>query len=125
MGLWINVVDQPDLCDFVLPAVLRRGNVVISVSTGGCSPALARELRGRLEEVVGPEYGHLAVILGGLRDEVKERIRESRRRAAFWDAALAGPALRWLRDERDDLARAWLRELLDTFSEESREMPCA
>lgn len=125
LGLWVNVVDRPDLCDFVMPAVLRQGRVVVSVSSGGSSPALARELRDRLEEVVGPEYGRLAAMLGGLRDEVKGRIRDPRRRVAFWDAALAGPALRWLRDGRDDLAQAQLRELLDRFCEGSGEMPCA
>jgi siroheme synthase-like protein len=80
----VNVVDVPELCDFILPAVIDRGEVTIAFSTGGSSPALARRLRCMLEETIGPEYGQFARLLGELRPEVKQRISEQGRRAAFW-----------------------------------------
>jgi precorrin-2 dehydrogenase / sirohydrochlorin ferrochelatase len=54
-GIWVNSADDPERCTFILPAVLRRGPVIVSVSTSGASPALAKHLRDRVAEVVGPE----------------------------------------------------------------------
>jgi precorrin-2 dehydrogenase/sirohydrochlorin ferrochelatase len=72
-GVPVNVVDDPALCTFYVPAVLRRGDLVIGVSTSGKSPSLARQIREDLESRFGEEYGELASILGELRDEVKAR----------------------------------------------------
>ena len=66
-GRLVNVVDDPTLSTFILPAVLRRGDVTIAVSTGGASPALAAWLRCRLETVVGVEYAALTDALAALR----------------------------------------------------------
>jgi len=55
----VNVVDRRDHCDFIMPSVLRRGELQIAVSTGGRSPALAREIRLRLEDQFGPEFAAL------------------------------------------------------------------
>ncbi len=69
-GIPVNVVDDPARCDFILPSVVERGGLLIAVSTGGKSPALARKLREELEEAYGPEYAVLIEILGKLREEV-------------------------------------------------------
>jgi precorrin-2 dehydrogenase/sirohydrochlorin ferrochelatase len=63
LGCLVNVVDDPAHSNFIVPAVVRRGDVSVAVSTGGASPALARHLRERLETLVGPEYGELADLL--------------------------------------------------------------
>ena len=63
----VNVVDRPNHCDFILPSVLRRGELQIAVSTGGRSPALAREIRRRLEGLFGPEYAELVRRVGAER----------------------------------------------------------
>ena len=55
----VNAVDRPAWCDVIVPSVLRRGELQIAVSTGGRSPALAREIRRRLEPLFGPELGDL------------------------------------------------------------------
>ena len=70
-GILVNVVDDPALCTFFVPAMVRRGDLVISVSTSGNSPAMARRVRERLESLFGPEYGKLAELMGSLREEVK------------------------------------------------------
>jgi len=55
-GVLVNVVDRPALCDFIVPAQVRRGDLLVAVSTGGASPRFARHLRERLEHEFGPEY---------------------------------------------------------------------
>lgn len=70
--LLVNVVDVPELCNFYVPAIVRRGDLVISVSTSGKSPAMARRIRERLESEFGSEYAALAALLGELRAEIKE-----------------------------------------------------
>jgi precorrin-2 dehydrogenase/sirohydrochlorin ferrochelatase len=64
---WVNVVDQPECCDFVAPAVVRRGDLTIAVSTNGRNPALARWLKQRLDSSVGREYARLTTMLAAVR----------------------------------------------------------
>lgn len=66
----VNVVDDPLHSNFILPAVVKRGEIQISISTGGCSPALARRLREMMEALITPEYQEFAEILAELRPEL-------------------------------------------------------
>ena len=75
----VNVADRPERCDFILPSVLQRGDLQIAVSTGGRSPALAREIRRRLQTMFGPEYAELIARTG--------RARQAARAAAPTPAA--------------------------------------
>jgi precorrin-2 dehydrogenase len=76
----VNVVDRPQHCDFIVPAVLRRGELQIAVSTGGRSPAIAREIRRRLERFFGPEYGELISRAGEARNRARAKARTSAER---------------------------------------------
>jgi len=69
-GCLINVVDDPEHSTFILPAVMQRGEMSIAITTGGGSPALARRLRERLENIIGPEYGKLTEVMAELRPEL-------------------------------------------------------
>jgi len=69
----VNVVDRPAACDFILPSVLRRGDLQIAVSTGGKSPALAREIRRRLEAEIGDDYGEFVARVGRVRARLRRR----------------------------------------------------
>lgn len=82
-GALVNVVDQPEECDFFVPSCLRRDNLCIAISTGGASPALARRLRLKLEESVSDSYGVLAELLGELRPIVLESVPSEKRRSLF------------------------------------------
>ena len=84
-GCLVNVVDDPQHCDFILPAVVEHGPLKVAISTGGTSPALARRLRQILAEAIGPEYGALAELLGELRPELQSRFPpgEARLQAAM------------------------------------------
>jgi precorrin-2 dehydrogenase/sirohydrochlorin ferrochelatase len=72
-GVLANIVDDPERCDFILPALCRQGELVITVATGGRSPALAKKLRRELEERYGPEYEVLLAIMGEIRGKVIDR----------------------------------------------------
>ncbi len=65
-----NTVDEPERCDFYFPAVVRRGDLQIAISTGGLSPALAQRLRKELEEQFGPEWEAWVAQLGRTREEL-------------------------------------------------------
>lgn len=69
----VNVVDTPELCDFIAPSVVRRGDILIAISTSGQSPALAKKLRMELEKAIPPEYAELSSLLAEVRATVRER----------------------------------------------------
>jgi uroporphyrin-III C-methyltransferase/precorrin-2 dehydrogenase/sirohydrochlorin ferrochelatase len=88
-GVWANVVDRPALCDFIAPAVVRRGPVSVAISTGGASPFLARLLRRRLEGAATQADARLASTLARLRPRLLE-LAPARRRRLLSAAADAG-----------------------------------
>lgn len=86
----VNVVDNPDLCSFIMPSILDRSPLIVAFSSGGASPVLARMLRGKLETMIPHGYGRLAAFCARLRNPVKERVTEPARRRIFWENALEG-----------------------------------
>jgi len=88
-GLLCNVVDVPDLCSFILPAVHRQGPIAVAVSTGGASPALAQRLRDDVAAVVGPRHAELADELRALRPWAKQRYPTYEARRDFFQALVA------------------------------------
>ena len=71
-GIPVNIVDDPQKCDFILPAIAQRGDLVMAIGTGGKSPALARHLREELEKQYGKEYEIFLNILGNLRTKMEK-----------------------------------------------------
>lgn len=109
-GVPLNVVDVPQRCSFIAPAVVRRGPVVIAISTGGASPALARRLREELESCVGPEYGVAATILARLRPLVRGAEADPAARARTYARLVDGPLLDAIRTGDAAEVDAILRE---------------
>ena len=87
----VNVVDNPELCTFIMPAILDRSPLVVAFSTGGAAPILARMLRAKLEALIPPGYGRLAAFAARFRQKVRERIRHDGNRRIFWENVLEGP----------------------------------
>lgn len=97
LGVPLNVVDRPELCAFIAPAVLKRGPLQIAISTSGASPALAKILRQELGGQFGPAYELLLTVLAGVRRHIRDREPDPARRAALSHTlarALREPILR-------------------------------
>ncbi|HVO95916.1 MAG TPA: bifunctional precorrin-2 dehydrogenase/sirohydrochlorin ferrochelatase [Terriglobales bacterium] len=101
-AVWVNAADDPAHCDFILPSVLRRGDLTVAVSSGGSSPALARTIREELEFYLTGEYELLTRLAAEVRDELQRRSIT----VPFetWRKALSGEVRQVLM--RGDLARA-------------------
>ena len=104
----VNVVDQPEMCTFIMPSIIDRSPIVIAVSSGGASPVLARLLRARLETFVPAAYGRLAALVERFRADVKLKFKTTRARRRFWEKVLQGPIAEMLLAGRDEAARAAL-----------------
>jgi siroheme synthase-like protein len=74
-GIWVNAADEPARCDFILPAVIRRGRLVVAVSTGGASPAAARAIREELEGYLTEDHAALVELAAEARDDLRRRRR--------------------------------------------------
>ena len=72
-SILVNVVDDPDMSDFIVPSSIRRGPLTVAISTGGYSPALSRKLRMYLQELIGDEYEGLVSVIGEIRADVRRR----------------------------------------------------
>ena len=94
-GVWVNGADDPEHCSFTLPSVIRRGALLVTVSTGGRSPALARWLRQRLEQEIGPEYEVLLDLLAEEREAIKASGRSTE--GLDWQRALDSDMLGLIR----------------------------
>ncbi|MCG8314611.1 MAG: siroheme synthase CysG [Pseudomonadales bacterium] len=89
-GVPVNVVDNPALCTFILPAIIDRSPIMIGVSSGGQSPVLARLIRARLESTIPASYGKLGELVGQYRDAVKQKFKDVNQRRYFWEQILTG-----------------------------------
>ncbi|HXX57875.1 MAG TPA: bifunctional precorrin-2 dehydrogenase/sirohydrochlorin ferrochelatase [Thermodesulfovibrionales bacterium] len=79
----LNVVDQPALCNFIVPSVVRRGLLTIAVSTGGASPAMAKAIRKELQQLYGPEFSRFLGLMKKLRSKAMKEITNRKQREAF------------------------------------------
>ncbi|MGZ5031102.1 MAG: siroheme synthase CysG [Methylobacter sp.] len=86
----VNVVDNPELCTFIFPAIIDRSPIIAAVSSGGAAPVLARLLRAKIETVIPPTYGQLAGLADKFRDKVKQHIKIPAQRRIFWENILQG-----------------------------------
>lgn len=84
----VNAADEKDLCEFLFPSYVKRGEVVVGVSSGGKSPLIAQEIRKQIEEILWENTGEFADFLGKLRPEVKKRVDGERNRKACYQELL-------------------------------------
>ncbi len=113
LGLPVNVVDQPALSSFIMPAVVDRSPVVVAVSSAGRAPVLTRLLKARMETLVPAAWGELAELVGRYRGRVRKRFASSRERNRFWTDALQGVVADLVFSGQHQQAEQVLTELLD------------
>jgi len=111
-GVPVNVADDPAHCTFYMPATVHRHPIAIAISTEGASPALARHLREKIEEVVSPAYAHLAQLLGRLRPELMATVATQAERRERLERVINSEAMSLLLAGRSDEAERLARSLL-------------
>ncbi|WP_258360547.1 precorrin-2 dehydrogenase/sirohydrochlorin ferrochelatase family protein [Moorella sulfitireducens] len=113
-GIWVNVADAPGNCTFMVPSVVRRGDLQIAISTAGKSPALARQLRQKLEAEIGPEYGPWLDFLGELRPFLKKAWPHDQKRREEVLRQLAGDEIlfRLVARGKEELAKERVKQCL-------------
>jgi siroheme synthase-like protein len=114
-GMLCNVVDQPDLCNFITPALVTRGELQISVSSGGGSPTLTQRVKREVAALIGEEYGVLLELAAEMRAEAKDHIADFGRRKEVLRAFVESDALDLIRAGRRDEAYALARRFLQKF----------
>ena len=112
-GLLANAVTDAEAGQFIMPAIIDRDPMLLSVSTGGTSPALARFIRSRLEILLPNTFGHLAALAGEFRERVKNAIKRPAARRAFWDSLLEGPVAEMVHTGQLNTARQAINTALD------------
>jgi precorrin-2 dehydrogenase/sirohydrochlorin ferrochelatase len=111
-GVPVNVVDRPQLCDFVTPAVIDRGEVVAAIGTGGTAPILASLLRSDIEARVPEGAGRIAGLLGHMQAEVRAAFPDLAKRRAFLRSVLGGPVAEAALAGDDAKAESLLRDAI-------------
>jgi len=91
LNILTNVVDQPELCTYITPAIIDRDPMIIALSSSASSPILIRMLREQIEKTLPQAYGKLASFSHKFRDHVKARVKGLRNRRTFWENTLRGP----------------------------------
>jgi len=128
-GLLVNAVDQPSECNFIVPSVLRRGDLVLAVSTSGKSPAFARKVREDLEAHFGGEYESFLALMGHLREIVLSQGFSQEQNKALFEKLIASPLLLSIRDKdweraasivSDVFGRPFSREEIVSYAREGK-----
>jgi len=110
LGVWVNAADDPSHCDFILPSLLQRGELMVAVSSGGSSPALSRAIREELESYFTEDYTTLAEVVGEVRGELKNRCLFPG--AEAWRRALNGEVRALIKDRSREQVRNYLLKQL-------------
>ena len=119
----VNAVDDPELCSFIVPAIVDRSPVLIATSTGGASPVLARLIRSKLETLFPATYGELAKLARKFRKQAIDSMPESVRRP-FWEKVLHGRVADLVLSGRQEMAEAELSAVLQQAQSTGTTMPC-
>ncbi len=108
----VNVVDDPELCSFIMPAILDRSPLMVAFSSGGASPVLTRMMRGKLETLIPQNYSRLAAFAERFREQVKTRVTNPAKRRIFWENALEGVVAEKVFTGDESSAEAMLEQML-------------
>jgi precorrin-2 dehydrogenase / sirohydrochlorin ferrochelatase len=108
-----NVVDVTELCSFIFPAIVSQGDISIAISTSGTSPALAQNLKKKISDLVGPEYGLLANILGERRKELLEKIPHKKERSELFHRLVNSDAIVLLKQNKRIEAETLISNIIE------------
>jgi uroporphyrin-III C-methyltransferase/precorrin-2 dehydrogenase/sirohydrochlorin ferrochelatase len=117
LGVPVNVPDRPELCTFVLPAIVDRGEVTVAIGTSAAAPVLAQRLRAWLERELHPRLDALAKLAGEFRGRVADKVPSGAPRRKFWEAVFEGAAAEAMLEGDEPKARALIDAAIDEAAE--------
>ncbi len=116
LGILCNIVDEPELCDFFVPAVVRRGDLQIAVGTEGLCPAYAGHLRGKLEKIFTEEHGKFLAELEKLRNQIIEAVPDANTRKVLLSRLVDDKSFEYFCQNGQDAWRNWAEELIKEYN---------
>lgn len=111
LGILVNIVDDPDKCNFILPSFVQQGDLSIAVSTGGKSPALARKIRQEIQRQYGPEFKILLEIMGALRKKVLAKGHAAEDNKTVFEKLVHSDILQAIRDGNRGLVKKIIHDI--------------
>jgi precorrin-2 dehydrogenase/sirohydrochlorin ferrochelatase len=107
-----NIADRPEVCNFILPSIVRRGDLVITISTSGKSPALSKHLRKNLDDQFGEEYDHFLQVMGSIRKKLLRQSHEPEAHKQLFNQLIDNGLLDLIRDGKKTEINQLLRQTL-------------
>ena len=107
-----NIADRPKVCNFILPSIVQRDDLVITISTSGKSPALAKKLRKTLEKQFGEEYGVFLKLMGAIRQKLLKQSHEPEAHKHLFEQLIAADLIDMVKEEKTEGINARLLEIL-------------
>jgi precorrin-2 dehydrogenase/sirohydrochlorin ferrochelatase len=107
-----NIADRPDVCNFILPSIVHRGDLVITISTSGKSPALSKHLRKSLEDQFGEEYDQFLQLMGSIRKILLRQSPEPEAHKQLFNQLINSGLLDLIRDGKKNEINRLLRQTL-------------
>ncbi|MBI4007786.1 MAG: bifunctional precorrin-2 dehydrogenase/sirohydrochlorin ferrochelatase [Planctomycetes bacterium] len=112
----VNVVDCPELCSFIVPSSVIRGDLCISISTGGASPALAKRIREDLEKTYGQEYEQYLELLSKMRNAVMSKVKDPEKRRKILQRLAESDVIELIKQHGTEKAEAEMRKKIGDIS---------
>ena len=107
-----NIADRPEVCNFILPSIVRRGDLVITISTSGKSPALAKHLRQKLETQFGREYADFLLLMGAIRQKLLSQAHEPEAHKALFNQLIDSNLIQLIQADKTEEINALLYKIL-------------
>ena len=112
VNILCNIADRPEVCNFILPAIVRRGDLMITISTSGKSPALAKRLRRNLETQFGKEYADFLRLMGAIRDKLLSQAHEPEAHKDLFNQLIDSDLVGLIKADKTKQINALLYEIL-------------
>jgi precorrin-2 dehydrogenase/sirohydrochlorin ferrochelatase len=107
-----NIADRPEVCNFILPSIVRRGDLVITISTSGKSPALAKHLRQKLETQFGREYADFLILMGAIRQKLLSKAHEPEAHKALFNQLIDSDLIQLMQAGKTEEINSLLYKIL-------------
>jgi precorrin-2 dehydrogenase/sirohydrochlorin ferrochelatase len=111
-GMLCNIADRPDVCNFILPSIVNRGDLIIAISTSGKSPAFAKKLRKQLEGQFGGEYAEFLDLMGAIRKKLLSKDHEPEAHKHLFEQLIQKDLVQMLKNADTENINALLLDVL-------------